>query len=441
MGLSVSALVFGGTMVGCTAHPAALAAISEAAMATAEQKAATSAGSARAALAAHKADSAVASAEVAVRWQPENAAYRVLLGQSYLAAGRFASARDAFSDALTLTPDDGRAALNLALAQTATGDWGAARSTLDQHAATIPAVDRGLAIALAGDPQTAVSILTDAARAPEADAKTRQNLALALALAGRWQESRAVAALDLGADEVDKRMEEWAAFAYPKSASQQVASLLGVRVVEDHGQPTALALAAAVPAKAIASFDIPVETHTELAVTPPANAVITPIPAEPATVVAAAEPAPVAETVEVATTAPVRDARPSIVFAARQEVVQAVPQQVAKPVRAVAVVQKTPLGGNYYVQLGAYENAAVAQDGWKRATRRYAAFADYTPQGMPVTTNGNSFYRLSVGGFARVEAETMCRAYRAKGGVCFVRVGQGDQAARWARNERQLASR
>ncbi len=38
-------------------------------------------------------------------------------------------------------------------------------------------------------------------------------------------------------------------------------------------------------------------------------------------------------------------------------------------------------------------------------------------------------------------AEAMCRAYQAKGGACFVRVGQGDQVARWARNDRQLASR
>ncbi|MFX6040683.1 hypothetical protein ABTE96_22175, partial [Acinetobacter baumannii] len=81
-------------------------------------------------------------------------------------------------------PDDGRAALSLALAQIATGNWEGARATITAHANHIAPADRGLAIALAGDPAGAVDILTAAARAPEADAKTRQNLALALALAG-----------------------------------------------------------------------------------------------------------------------------------------------------------------------------------------------------------------------------------------------------------------
>ncbi|WP_430983686.1 hypothetical protein, partial [Escherichia coli] len=80
----------------------------------------------------------------------------------------------------------------LALAQIATGDWAGARKTLDTHAATIPVADRGLAIALAGDPATAVEVLEPAARAPEADAKIRQNFALSLALAGRWREAQTV---------------------------------------------------------------------------------------------------------------------------------------------------------------------------------------------------------------------------------------------------------
>ncbi|MBX4390432.1 hypothetical protein K4H03_30580, partial [Mycobacterium tuberculosis] len=77
-----------------------------------------------------------------------------------------------------------------------TGQWDVARQTLATHSATIPASDRGLAMALAGDPAGAVALLMDISRQPGADAKTRQNLALSLALAGQWQQACAIAALD-----------------------------------------------------------------------------------------------------------------------------------------------------------------------------------------------------------------------------------------------------
>ncbi|WP_204349818.1 hypothetical protein, partial [Klebsiella pneumoniae] len=66
----------------------------------------------------------------------------------------------------------------------------------------IPAADRGLAYALAGDPVKAVEILGPAARAEDATAKTRQNLALALALSGRWAEAKQVASVDVAPDQI-----------------------------------------------------------------------------------------------------------------------------------------------------------------------------------------------------------------------------------------------
>ncbi len=432
--LTVSALLLGGTMVGCTAQQAGLAKVSEAANGRALALAAAAAAKARVAVAAHKGKEAVAAAEAAVAWQPQDAGYRALLGQSYLTAGRFVSARDAFADALTMNPKDGRVALNLALAQTAAGDWTGARKTLDDHADIIPAVDRGLAIALAGDPADAVQILTEVARAPGADAKARQNLALSLALAGRWQDSQAVASVDLGADQLDKRMQEWASFAYPKSSAQQVATLLGVTPVADQGQPAALALNATVT---------PAQT--------PVTAVAAVSAPEPAPVAAspAAEPQIAMPAVAAATpvAAPMADAKPSIVFAARQEVVQPLPAgsmaaaKAAKPATAREVSSQGFAKGNYFVQLGAYENAAVAHDGWLRATRRFPVLGRQSPQGMPIKANGVSFYRLSVGGFAKAEASALCSAFRHAGGVCFVREGQGDQIAQWLSAKRQLAMR
>src|SRR5690606_6899430 len=90
----------------------------------------------------------------------------------------------------------------------------------------------------------AIDLLEAMVRASQSDAQVRQNLALSYALAGRWQEAKLMASYDLAPDMVSKRIMEWAQFARPASASDQVASLLGVTPVADPGQPVRLALVA-----------------------------------------------------------------------------------------------------------------------------------------------------------------------------------------------------
>ena len=390
--------------------------------------AATAAKRATKALAKRDGD-AVAYAEAAVAAERANAAYRVLLGRSYIQAGRFQSARDAFVDALKLQPGNGRTALNLALTQIATGDWRAARSTLDGHAGAIAPADRGLAIALAGDPAGAVQLLMAAARQPGADAKLRQNLGLALALSGQWPMARAVAAADMSPADVDRRMEEWATLAQPSGPADQVATLLGVRAVADAGQPVTLALNAPVSVSGATSI--------------------------PTVVVAAAAPVPVTSAVT-----ETRSASPSITFAPSREVVQTLPVPLLRadgPAKvALAPSAKlapgklaatrvaralAPTRGDWVVQLGAFENAAVARDAWSRMSRRYAGFAGQQPRGVPFRSGANDYYRLSVGGYDRASADGICRTVRARGGACFVRRAAGDQLAQWARPKVQIASR
>ncbi|KHA63289.1 SPOR domain-containing protein, partial [Sphingomonas sp. Ant20] len=89
--------------------------------------------------------------------------------------------------------------------------------------------------------------------------------------------------------------------------------------------------------------------------------------------------------------------------------------------------------GDWYVQIGAYDNAGVARAAWSQATRRFDGFSGRQPNGMAFRTNGEAYYRLSVGGFGRDEANQVCRRYRATGGACFVRQGAGDQMALWLR--------
>ena len=433
-GISLSALMLGGAMVGVT--QSGIAAASSRADTAAAKAAARDAEKAGKALEKGDAIKAIGYAERAVGAMPQDAGYRALLAGAYLKAGRFTSAHAAYADALQLAPDNGKAALNMALAMIAEGQWDEARRTLDAKAGIVPAADRGLAVALAGDPASGVQILTAAFQAPDADAKTRQNLALVLGLAGRWVEARQVAGIDLAPTDADKRIMQWVAFAKPVGAADQVSALLGVTPVKDPGQPVALALAAAVPVAATAATAPPAEPVVEAA------AEAAPMPADAPVEMAAAAPAPAAA---------MPAGEGGVTFAAPREIVQAVPAKAVslKDARAIAApgafktrIAKAeaapvrPGTGNWFVQLGAFDNAAVAKDAWGRAQRRYPALAAQQPTGMAF----QNFYRLSVGGFTKRDARAMCRGYQAKGGTCFIRTGAGDQIASFAKKV-QFAAR
>jgi Flp pilus assembly protein TadD len=452
--LGLSAIALAGTLAGVATQVSGMAFASARDESRAERKAASEAAKAQKALAKGQISVAVMHAETAVGLRPQVASFRVLLGTSYLKAGRFDSARQSYADAVALEPGNGKAALNLALTQIGTGDWAGARKTLDAHTDTISASDRGLAMALAGDPNGAIELLSAAVRSPGADAKTRQNLALSYALAGRWQEAKTMVAVDVSPEEVDQRIMQWAEFARPKSAYDQVASLLGVRPVMDPGQPVALALNGNGPAMAEKAADPVVPSVSENAAVATVDAAApAPVP-EASVAVAAVAAAPVA-----AAPAP---AFSSVVFGPRQEVVQRLPVTMATKGRAPASVGTTAPAhmttaaaralsqpgsarpaakGNYVVQLGAFESAGVAKDAWGRATRLDASFTAHAPSGMNFSSQGGKFYRLSVGGLARADAVALCSSFKAKGGTCFVRLAAGDQVANWARPAGQMASR
>ncbi|NML04501.1 SPOR domain-containing protein [Sphingomonas sp. G-3-2-10] len=446
LSIGISALVVTGGMVGIGVPGM----IATAAGTENPKRAASEAANARKAIAKRDAAKAIKFAEAAVAYAPQSAEYRALLGQSYLLAGRFASARTALGDSLTLDPSDGRVALNYALSQIAQGDWAGARGTLDKYEGTIAASDRGLAYALAGDPVKAVDVLVPAVRAADATAKTRQNYALSLALAGRWQEAKTIAAMDVPADQLDARIMQWASFSRPTNAYDQVASLLGVRAVEDQGQPTALALVMPGNIGVAAVAPKPAD---------PVDAYMPGVPENAPQVVAEVEADPYAAPVEAAPAAvQVAGTGPQVVFGPRAEVVQAVPAAAPRraatpaPVRAAptrlaaapAVQRVSYAKGGWVVQLGAFDNAAVARDAWKRTTARVPALASQTPKGASISSRGSSFYRLSVGGFARADADSLCRTVRSTGGTCFVRAQSGgDQVASWVNPRRnvQMASR
>src|SRR3546814_7744422 len=99
-------------------------------------------------------------------------------------------------------------------------------------------------MALAGDTEEGLRILSAEARQLDATARTRQNLAYTLALAGRWREYKMVASQDLSPEDAGKRVGEWAVLARPGAEVQQVEKLMGVTQAAEPGQPLGLELGA-----------------------------------------------------------------------------------------------------------------------------------------------------------------------------------------------------
>ena len=400
---------------------------------------------------------AVDLAERAVTANPSDAGFRALLGNIYFAAGRFASAEQAYNDSLSLNAGQPALVLKLALVQVAQGKNAEAAALLDRARGVIDPADHGLALALAGRPAEAIAVLDPAARNVGADARVRQNLALAHALSGDWTMARLVAEQDLAPDQVDARIAQWMAFAKPKHPSEQVASLTGVTPAPvDPGQPVRLALvrtdqrqaAADLPQPApapVAEAAVPVVEEVAMAEPLPAPAVeAAPAPAPtpaplPAPVAAAAasaevlaaavpmyvpavEPAPVAESAAPEIQAPKPALSPR---AARLDSPRVAPRKAAAP--------RVAGTGRAVVQLGAFSSKANVNSAWGRYSARFPALRGYDPATARVAVNGSTVYRLSVAGFAsNGEAQRFCASLKNAGGNCFVRSLAGGQPVRLA---------
>lgn len=393
------------------------------------------------ALASNDIATAIPLAEQAVEGSPQDAGFRALLGNCYLAAGRFASAEAAYRDSLNIYANQPQVILKLALVQIALGKNDDAQLLLAEAQGLIDPSDAGLALALAGDPQSAIGLLEPAARAVGADSRSRQNLALAYAFAGDWTQARNVAAQDVPPDQLDARIQQWMVLAKPARASDQVAALIGIQpVAGDPGQPMRLALnkgdavrqAAAEPAPAPA----PAMESTAAAVVdvPPA--------VEPATFdqpTAAAEPVAVAiaervavpapQPVEIveAAASPIRQARPALSPAAVR-----LSEPLPKPRKAAA---PKPRAGNSraVVQLGAYSSRDRVAVAWSKVVGKHGSLKGYAPVTARFNGPRGTVYRLSVKGFAsNGEAANLCASLKRAGASCFVRSVSGDAPVQFA---------
>jgi D-alanyl-D-alanine carboxypeptidase len=195
------------------------------------------------ALAKGNLEDAIAYAERSVAGVGNDPETRALLGQTYLAAGRMASAERSFQDAMELGKSDARTILSLSLAQLGQGKADKAKTLIVNNRQYIPAADYGLALALAGDSKTAIEVLEQAIRGSNVTGRTRQNLGLAYALDGRWKEAKLMAVQDVAPAAVNERVMQWAQMARPGAYQTRIATVLNVTpVANDPGQPVQLAL-------------------------------------------------------------------------------------------------------------------------------------------------------------------------------------------------------
>lgn len=363
------------------------------------------------------ADRGVAQAEKAVEKQPSQVALRVSLGQAYMKAGRFESAITAFNDAIELGDQEPRTALSLALSNIAIGRNDEAVTILDDWRQELSAVDIGLAYALAGQAQRGTAILANAVRDGDATAQARQNFAYALALEGRWREARIMMSQDLTSDVINNRIGKWAALASGDDPRVRIAVMLGTPVRADAGQPAQLALV--VPstetlahAPATEADAVPTEVYSASG---PALTDAAPVSVQAPPLLAAAEP-----TEDVI-------ARPSFVST---PIVQQVPALLAKQARAAAAparrsahkpatVRPVPSDGTHLVQLGSFTSEQGARRAWDIYVSRDAALRNYRMKIIPVTVNGQNYWRVAAAGFDAGTAQRMCGSIKSKGGACL----------------------
>jgi len=407
-------------------------------------------------------DKAIVHGEAAVLADPRNPAFRALLGAAYLESGRYQSAATSFGDALKLGDTDARTVLSYSLAKTAVGGGKDALKALTEWESALDPADAGLALALAGNAERGIHVLTNALRAGQNSAKMRQNLAYTYALAGNWRAARVMAAEDVPADQLDARLSDWAANARPEDHMVRVSKLLGIAPARDGGLPGGLALSNfpsqdqmvaeaeagkptdAAPAQVAAAPGKPSQTEalTFARGGEDAGAVETLDPtvakimaATGAAPKAAPSPAPSPEVAKKAAAPAVASAAPQAPRFISKPVSQtlpaskaptrvaAAPQRRAAPAKTPAAaptkVASGPKADTHLVQLGSYVSREEAERGWKVLKRKFPELREHDLMITKAEVNGKIYHRVAAAGFGRRDAARMCSTVKSKGRGCF----------------------
>jgi len=145
---------------------------------------------------------------------PNDPAALTGLGMALVQLGQANAAVEPLRKGLALAPD-ARGYRALGVAENLMGQNQAAEADYNRGLALAPEDpglrnNLGLSLALSGNFDGAIAILRAAATGPNATAKTRQNLALALGLAGRTAEAQQIARMDLDEQSVQSNLAYYA---------------------------------------------------------------------------------------------------------------------------------------------------------------------------------------------------------------------------------------
>ena len=384
-----------------------------------------------AAMPTRKMDKQVSVAERDVVKHPQDASLRAKLGQTYLAAGRFASAGATFEDAVSLGDKTPGTALAMALAYIAEGRNGEATALLGQWGDALPAGDHGLALALAGQPADAVTMLTAAIKQGENTPKLRQNLAYAYALGGHLAEARVIAAQDVPLDQLDSRVSAWALAASVGSQQSRVAALLGAPIRSDPGRPEQLALATSPERPVLAEVPVaPAPSDAELPAMPNRAPMQNQAPfmaqaeaeAAPATVQLAAVHTSEPEVADIAEVMRRYEAsKTSHEAAPRKAVPSAVAAVRARHDRRLASA-KAPAPattGTHAVQLGSFLTEAGAHRAWNIFVSRDPSLKGREMRITEAMVAGRRYFRVAAAGYQAAEARSKCSALKGRGSECL----------------------
>lgn len=427
--IAVSSLIFGVTLASCSTTGASGNSVNL------TEKAEKSLGKGNV-------QKAIANAEEAVLLAPRDAEARRILAQAYMQEGRFLSAEKTFEDAMAVGDNSARTIISLSMMQIAQGKQTQALQLLDSKKSVLPPSDYGLALALAGETDRGVDVLSGLVRSGVNSPKVRQNLAFAYALDGRWREAKLMAGQDVKPDEVNQRILQWAQLAQPNAYQARVASLIGVAPAKvDSGQPSrlalrpqsdnavAVALAANAPVnKAAPAFVAPI-AESEAAPKPinfaSAGPVSVPLPASKPAAEAPANKAAAPKAVANPTSLR-KEPIVETVGAARSRTAKAVPT----PKISAPAAERSVANGEYIIQLGAFSSSASAKKAWSQMTSKFSELAPFGSASSTVKAKGRTLYRLAATGFGNEEsARSMCDLIKSRGGSCIVRKLPGNAAS------------
>jgi hypothetical protein len=345
-----------------------------------------------------------------------SAAAQLSFAQGQVTGGNFAEAELAFAAAKAAGADAELADVGSALAKLGQGDEAGARTALlalagQRLTGQSARSNLGLGLALVGETDAAIAMLTPLADSIDATPRIRQNLAFAHAIAGNRAAAIGWARVDLDGVSAVRRVAGWDSFR-AKSAPVRLAALLGVTpmVAPPVAQPAPKVAALITSDTADAA---PVLKSPEPASAPPLvpiriapNAVDEPV-AAPKVQTVSAVAAPVASP---ATTATSPRITPAVVEGA-----------AAAAAAAVATPNgNTTRGIRWVVQVA----AVPAQEVATRQTKISARLGDLPAQwgGFATSPGPKGLTRLNVGPFPReADAAGACRTVKAKKLDCFVR--------------------